>query len=236
MLKKENIKLYKLSRNRNKSEKDYFDFEKFQAEVVIKSLKRKNIRLKNAKVLDIGSGRGGYSYALNKNGAHVISLDIDSKRFALSSRRFVNADATRLPFRQSSFDIVFCSSIIEHLEEPEKLLSEIKRMLKKDSICYLSFPPFWSPVGAHQFKPFHYLGEKMAIRLARKFYKVRSHTSYDDEYGRLYIMTISKAKRLIRDSRLRIISISTRHFPINFAKIPFFNEFLTWHVEFLLQK
>ena len=230
------IKLYKLAKSRNKSEKDYFDFEKFQAEMVIKSLKRKNVRLKGAKVLDIGSGRGGYSYALNKNGAHVASLDIDSERFALNSRRFVNADAINLPFKPSSFDIVFCSSIIEHLEEPEKLILEIKRVLKKGGICYLSFPPFWSPVGAHQFKPFHYLGEKMAIKLARIFYKVRSYSSYNDEYGRLYVMTISKAKRLIRDSRLRIISISTRHFPVNFAKAPLLSEFLTWHVEFLLQK
>jgi len=233
---KDYIKLYKLAKSRNKSESDYFDFEKFQAEMVVKSLKRRGVTLKGAKVLDIGSGRGGYSYALNKNGAYVVSLDIDRKRFTSSNKRFVNADAINLPFKPSSFDMVFCSSVIEHLEEPKKLLLEIRRVLKKDGICYLSFPPFWSPVGAHQFKPFHYLGEKMAIRLARKFYNVRSRSSYHDEYGRLYIMTISKAKRLVKDSGLRAISISTRHFPVNFAKMPLLREFLTWHVEFLLQK
>ena len=233
---KDYIKLYKLAKSRNKSEKDYFDFEKFQAEMVLKSLKRRGILLKGSKVLDIGSGRGGYSYALNKNGAYVVSLDIDRKMFTSSNKRFVNADAINLPFKASSFDMVFCSSVIEHLEEPEKLLLEIKRILKKEGICYLSFPPFWSPVGAHQFKPFHYFGERMAIRLARRFYNVRSRSSYNDEYGRLYIMTISKAKSLIRDSRLRIIGISTRHFPVNFANVPLLSEFLTWHVEFLLQK
>ena len=56
---KEYLRLYRLAKSRNKSEKDYFDFEKFQAEMVIGSLKRKNIRLKGAKVLDIGSGKGG---------------------------------------------------------------------------------------------------------------------------------------------------------------------------------
>lgn len=230
---KEYIRLYRLAKSRNKSEKDYFDFEKFQAEMVIGSLKRKNIGLKGAKVLDIGSGRGGYSYALDKNGAYVVSLDIDANR-SLNNKNFVNADASSLPFKGQSFDIVFCSSVIEHLKEPKKMLLEIRRILKKDGICYLSFPPFWSPFGAHQFKPFHYLGEKTAIRLARKFYKVRSHSSYDDEYGRLYIMTISKAKRLIRESGLKIIGVSTRHFPINLAKVPFFNEFFTWHIEFLV--
>ena len=232
---KDCINLYRLAKNRNKSEKNYFDFEKFQAEMVIGSLKRKNIRLKGAKALDIGSGRGGYSDALKENDAYVISLDIDTDR-SLNNKNFVNADASSLPFKPSSFDIVFCSSVIEHLKYPKSMLLEIKRILKKNGICYLSFPPFWSPVGAHQFKPFHYLGEKTAIKLARKFYKVRSHSSYDDEYGRLYIMTISKAKKLLRESGLRIIGVSTRHFPVNLAKIPFLNELLTWHIEFLVQR
>lgn len=233
---KDYIKLYKLAKSRNKSEIDYFEFEKFQAEMVIKSLKRKNIALKGARVLDIGSGRGGYSYALTNNGAHAISLDMEIKKFTAANKGFINADAASLPFKPYSFDIVFCSSVIEHLKEPKKMLLEIRRILKKEGICYLSFPPFWSPVGAHQFKPFHYLGEKTAIKLARKFYKVRSYSSYGDEYGKLYIMAISKAKKLIRESGLKIIGISTRHFPVNLAKIPFFNEFLTWHVEFLIQR
>src|SRR3989344_8270470 len=101
---KEYIKLYRLAKSRNKSEKDYFDFEKFQAGMVIDLLKRKNIRLNGAKVLDIGSGRGGYSYALNKNGAYVGSLDIDANRL-LNNKNFVNADAASLPFKPSSFDI-----------------------------------------------------------------------------------------------------------------------------------
>lgn len=233
---KEYIKFFKLAKSRNKSEKSYFDFEKFQAYIIIKSLKRKSVKLRGAKVLDIGSGRGGYSYALNKSGAHVISLDIDNKKTAVGNKRFVNADAAKLPFKSNCIDIVFCSSVIEHLRKPKDMLLEIKRVLKNGGICYLSFPPFWSPVGAHQFKPFHYFGEKNAIKLARTFYKVRSYSSYDDEYGKLYIMTISKAKNLIRESKLKIINISTRHCPINFSKIPFLNEFLTWHVEFLLKK
>jgi ubiquinone/menaquinone biosynthesis C-methylase UbiE len=236
MLKKEHIKLYRLARKRNKSEKDYFSFEKHQAEMVISPLKRKRIRFKGAKVLDIGSGRGGYSYALDKNGANVVSLDLDFKKQSSNNKKFVNADATKLPFKAGSFDLVFCSSVIEHLKNPKDMILEIKRVLKKNGVCYLSFPPFWSPVGAHQFKPFHYFGEKAAIKLARKFYKVRSYASYDDEYGQLYIMTISKAKKLIRKSGLKVIGISTRHFPVNLAKIPFINEFLTWHVEFLVQK
>lgn len=228
---------YRLAKGRGKSNSDYVKFENFQAHLVLRKLKSKGVTFYGKSVLDIGCGRGGYSLEFFKESADVTSLDITRENFQnIHGAKFVMADASKLPFKSMSFDMVFCSSIIEHLKEPKKLLVEIKRVLKKDGICYLSFPPFWSPVGAHQFKPFHYFGEKMAIRLARKFYKVKSYSSYNDEYGKLYIMTISKARRLIRDSGLRIISISTRHFPVNFAKVPLLNEFLTWHVEFLLQR
>ena len=234
---KDYTNFYRLAKGRGKSNSDYVKFENFQAHLVLRKLKSKGVAFNGKSVLDIGCGRGGYSMEFLKEGADVTSLDITRENFQdIHGVKFVMADASKLPFKSLSFDMVFCSSIIEHLKEPKKLLVEIKRVLKKDGICYLSFPPFWSPVGAHQFKPFHYFGEKMAIRLARKFYKVRSYSSYDDEYGKLYMMTISKAKRLIRESGLRIISISTRHFPINVAKAPLLNEFLTWHVEFLLQR
>src|SRR3989344_9347882 len=146
---KEYIKFYKLVKTRSKSLKDYFNFEKFQADMVIKSLKRKNIRIKNMKTLDIGCGTGGYSYILDKSGADVISLDINPGRLFMDKKIFINADALKLPFKSNSFDLIFCSSIIEHLKKPKNMLLEIRRILKNSGLCYLSFPPFWSPVGAH---------------------------------------------------------------------------------------
>ena len=44
---KDYVEFYKLSKLRNKSERDYFNFEKFQADMVIKSLKRKKYTNKN---------------------------------------------------------------------------------------------------------------------------------------------------------------------------------------------
>ena len=41
---------------------------------------------------------------------------------------FQVADGNRLPFSDSSFDLVLCNSVLHHLAEPEKLLSEIARL------------------------------------------------------------------------------------------------------------
>jgi len=230
------IKFYRLAKKRSRSHEDYIEFEKFQATLLVESLLKKGIDFNGKTILDIGSGRGGYAKTFQANGASPISLDL-TKEFFLHPKgaRFVLGSALSIPLKANSVDMIFCSSIIEHVKTPDIMISEIKRVLKKTGICYLSFPPFWSPVGAHQFKPFHYLGEKLAIRLSRTLYGVRSHT-YDDKYGKLYIRKISEVKRLIRNNNLKIRSITTRMSPINFAVLPIVSEVLTWHVEFLIEK
>lgn len=230
------IVFYKLARNRLKSNKEYIKFENFQSRIVMDSLKAKGIHLKGKKLLDVGCGRGGYSQKFLEEGAYLTALDITLRYFQnVKGVRFVLGDAVKMPFKDGSFDIVFCSSLIEHIKTPGSMIKEIKRVLVYGGICYLSFPPFWSPVGSHQFKPFHYLGEKAAIKLSRTFRHVRSHR-YDDIYGQLHKRTIRQVKGLIKKNGLKIKSISTRMSPINFAKIPFLNEFLTWNVEFLIEK
>lgn len=233
---KESIQFYRLAKKRAFSQKDYLNFESFQANLVMKSLKKNGISVRGKKVLDLGAGRGGYSLIMSKSGADVYSVDRNKKNYQnIKGAHFIHADATRLPFKDDCFEFIFCSSLIEHIEKPDLLISEIKRVLKKNGICYLSFPPFWSPVGAHQFKPFHYLGEKAAVKFSRIFYNVRSQR-YNDVHGNLYKRTIKQVKKLILHNGLKIKKISTRFSPINFAKIPIFNDILTWHVEFLIQK
>jgi len=233
---KEYINFYKVAKKRARSHDDYIEFEEFQSEIVMKFLKKKGVRLSGKTVLDIGSGRGGYASRFRKEGAKVIALDIIKDLFQnVKGVNFILGDATQMPLKSEKFDFIFCSSIIEHIRKPEMLVSEIKRVLKKNGICYLSFPPFWSPVGAHQFKPFQYLGEDIATFLARKLYGARSY-KYDDASGKLHIRTIRQVKKLLKNEGLKTKSVTTRMLPINFAKIPLLNELLTWHVEFIITK
>ena len=233
---KDYIDFYKIAKRRAKSSSDYFNFENFQSEIVIKSLKSKGVSFNGKRVLDVGSGTGGYSLNLLNNGAKVVALDIIKDYFQnVKGVGFVLGDAANMPFKSNIFDFVFCSSLVEHVKEPDELIREIKRILRKNGMCYLSFPPFWSPVGAHQFKPFHYLGENIAIKLSRKLYDVRSFR-YDDEYGKLYIRTIRQVRKLILKNSFQILSMTTRMSPINFARIPLIGDFFTWHVEFLIKK
>lgn len=232
------IEFLKLSNRRLKSKEDYLQFQKFQAKWIISDfLKRFDLKFKN--VLDLGSGFGGYSQELSKWCANVYSIDLNMIPQSQNQINIfqVKGNCNNLPIRSESIDLVFCSSLIEHVSDQEQLIAEIRRVLKNKGICYLSFPPFYSPVGGHQFKPFHLLGERSAIRLGKLVYGLDLN-DYRTSFGNwgLYPTTIKKVYKIVKFNKFKIIDLTTRFSPLNFAKIPFFGEFLTWHAEFILQK
>ena len=143
------------------------------------------------------------------------------------------ADAAQLPFEAGRFSLVFCASLIEHIPDPSRLLAQIRRVLAPGGFVYLSFPPFYSPVGGHQFKPYHLLGERWALRLTG--HKGKSFATACDD-GSLYPLTVCRARRLFSEAGLEIAHESTRFLPFNLARLPWLGEFLTWHVQFVLAK
>jgi SAM-dependent methyltransferase len=225
------VTLLRLACKRSHSYSDYQEFQIYQASLVLNYLRVHGICVKNTMVLDLGCGHGGYSYVLSRAGAHVISLDLRRPKTALPA--FTQGDATKLPFADRSFSLVFCASLIEHVADPARLLAEVRRVLAPEGYVYLSFPPFYSPVGGHQFKPYHLLGERLALRLSR--YKANGFATCFGDWG-LYPLSIRRAQRLIKEAGLEVVHISTRFFPINFARLPWLGEFLTWHVQFILNK
>jgi len=48
------------------------------------------------------------------------------------------ADATDMPIRDNTFDIVLCTEVLEHVRDYQKLTDEAYRVLKKDGSCILS--------------------------------------------------------------------------------------------------
>jgi SAM-dependent methyltransferase len=242
------IKLWKLSRRRLRSEEDYREFQAFQAALIFSYLQDWGVHFEKRPVLDLGSGVGGYSREMTKREARVISLDLTQPLSKTSGLSLV-ADALSIPLRDESVSFVLCASLIEHVIDPARLLEEIRRVLKKKGHCYLSFPPFYSPWGGHEFSPFHYLGEDWAIRLkgqrrevpewVSNLYEIstapQSFAKLYQDWG-LFKMTVAKARHLIDVSGLEMLNISTRYLPVSFIRWPVLGEVLTWHAQFLLKK
>jgi len=224
------VTLLQLARRRLQSPEQYQEFQTYQGTLVVRFLQEHGVDLQQ-RALDLGCGNGGYSQALRAAGAQVIPLD--RFRSAGSQPLFIYGDALALPFAGDSFPLVFCASLIEHIAQPRELLREIRRILRPGGVVYLSFPPFYSPVGGHQFKPYHLLGERLAIRLSGAGSKGFA-TCFGD-WG-LYPRTIRQVRRMLVEEGLRIRDISTRFSPLNVARIPLLGEFLTWHVQFIAVK
>ncbi|MGD2166369.1 MAG: class I SAM-dependent methyltransferase [Anaerolineae bacterium] len=243
------VKLWKLARRRLRSEKDYRELQAFQAALLLAYVRGFGVELEKRRVLDLGSGIGGYSEELATHGSRVISLDLIRPRASMQGGKSVMGSALSIPLRDRSVDFVLCASLIEHVLDPLRLLREIRRVLVKSGHCYLSFPPFYSPLGGHEFSPFHYLGESWAIRLKGQLrrspewvgdiYQVSpdpdSFSGIYQDWG-LFKMTIAKARGLIKASGLETVDLSTRYLPISLIRWPILGEILTWHAQFLLKK
>ena len=52
------------------------------------------------------------------------------------------ADATKLPFRDSSFDVVICSEVLEHIPGNREAIAELVRVLKQGKDLVVSVPRF----------------------------------------------------------------------------------------------
>lgn len=112
-------------------------------------------------VADIGCGAAGKSlYYANAGAAKVYGVEILEKyrqeadmladRLGLSERfEFVCADASKLPFNDNSIDTMIMNDAMEHVDEPEKVIAECMRVLKKGGRLYVNFPPYHHPFGAH---------------------------------------------------------------------------------------
>ncbi len=52
----------------------------------------------------------------------------------------VKADLTSLPFKDNSFDIIFCNHVLEHIQDDTKAMKELYRVMKKGGMGIFQVP------------------------------------------------------------------------------------------------
>ena len=97
-------------------------------------------------ILDIGAGRCEVLSGFQMLGMKCFATDISKVSGQYAKTQNINfehiVDKEKLPFENEKFDVVFCKSLIEHLENPRKFFNETLRILKPNGI-FLVMTPDW---------------------------------------------------------------------------------------------
>jgi SAM-dependent methyltransferase len=100
-------------------------------------------------ILDVGCGTGANSAVLAAKGHLVRGVDVSEAAIARYRARGFNGGLADLEsgidYPDASFDVIFCSEVIEHIVSPEILVSEMSRLLRPGGQIVLSTPnsAFW---------------------------------------------------------------------------------------------
>ena len=150
--------------------------------------------VKNKKILEVGSGIGRDSIYLAKLGADCYLLDYIEAPLKIAREiaetekvgiTIIRGDANTLPFPDSCFDLVYSQGLIEHFTEPDVLIKEQRRVLKKGGYLLVDVP-----------QKYHIY---TLIKHILMFFN-RWTPGWEKEY------TVGQLKRLIKGCELEIVS------------------------------
>jgi len=163
------------------------------------------------KVLDLGCGEGVLVERKRKEGFDIMGADLNYESEFVSRRSILETG-----LEDSSFDVVLCLDVIEHLsfEEQEKAIAEIKRMLKPGGTFIFSIPNL-----AHFSSRLSFLFSGKLIRTS----EIERHKG-DRPIGE-YIEILKKNNFVIQEKKgvfptYPVISLFTFYFP---------SKVLWWH-------
>jgi ubiquinone/menaquinone biosynthesis C-methylase UbiE len=146
--------------------------------------------------LIVGTGTGGLCVALKQCGVKSLkgiepnprALEIAQSKADLAGYgrlAFENGVAEALPYADHSFDFIHCITVLEHVEDVEKSLLEMYRVLKPNGMIYLHTPNYRFPREGHLKIPVPlFLGKtfsKLFLSIMRRPAEFLDHLNFVNE-------------------------------------------------------
>lgn len=114
--------------------------------------------LRQRRILDLGCGKGSFLIEAAINGAMASGLEKSQFYIDLALKKAVENKclitikqglAENIPYENDSFDFINMSEVIEHVDDPQKVLQELRRVLSVGGKVYLSAPNRFSLKDTH---------------------------------------------------------------------------------------
>lgn len=224
-----------------------FGFEQSDPEVFYGAIARDSIslisdhaRVADASVLDVGAGREQFDVAFRDAGAHYVALDPDVSLLGAldeGDRQTVIADGMHLPFADGSWDITFCSNVLEHVPDPRGLVVEMGRVTKPGGHVVVSYTNWLGPWGGHETAPFHFLGGEYA---ARRYERRTGHAPKNRFGESLFPLSVAEGLRIGHSlPGLTLLEARPRYHPdwaTFIIRVPGVRELVTWNLWMVLRR
>ncbi len=178
--------------------------------------------LNGKKLLDVGCGDGGDALILANLEADVVGIDIKPHQnwqiIEKNNLRFNVADSLNLPFQDESFDIVLEKDMIHHIKDPQRALTEIKRVTKKGGQIII--------IEANRYNPILYLHMTLILKhqhFTRRCFKNLIEANFND----IKFKTIEAHVYPIRSYIIRRIFYFIEDI---LGKVPIISDFLSYNI------
>jgi len=155
-------------------------FVKARYQKCIALLENKMVFFTDKKILDLGCGDGVLTFELYKKGAECYGVDSSEEAIDYAKKKhnwlkskalFYVESCTKTHFKDAFFDGIISSDVIEHLNEPEMMLSEIHRLLKPGGIAVISTPIKFTKYPSDLMHSFEWFKEDFEILVKSIFSK-----------------------------------------------------------------
>jgi ubiquinone/menaquinone biosynthesis C-methylase UbiE len=118
---------------------------------VDREVEKRSIQRPNAQVLEIGASSGEHRRFVRQDSSlrTYVALDLEPRvtnpilASALESRNlldFVQGDAAALPFQSNSFDLTLSTCVLAHVNDPESVFFELRRVTKPGGVVVVGMP------------------------------------------------------------------------------------------------
>ena len=199
-----------------------------------KHIKEKYKIASGSKLLDIGCGNGDITKNFKDLGLQVHGIDIsDSSKHLLSEYEFskVNLNNAPYPLKNETFDFVFSKSVVEHMRDPDILIDESFRLLKKGGI-FICMTPSWK----HSFKEAFYIDHTHVTPFTRYSLKTACELSgFEAKCEYFYQLPLLWKHKTAHLLRFLISSLPLPYYPFSdFFKNPTINKTIRFSKEAML--
>jgi len=101
----------------------------------------KDIAPERARILEVGAGTGWQARELATHGYQVSAIDIPTSNHSHARVwEVIDFDGRYIPFEDHTFDIIYSSNVIEHVEDLNTLNHEFHRVLKTTGFVFHYVP------------------------------------------------------------------------------------------------